>query len=1468
MKRLALFMLAASRLSALEISEILTENEGGLQDADLDSPGWIELHNEDTSAVDLSGWKLTDDPLNLAKWTLPAQTLAANGYLIVFASGKDRTTAGQELHSNFKLDPDGEYLALVRPDGVTKVTEFNPYPKLRRNVSWAMVSSPLQVTRPAWAASSSVMWRVPADDALGSSWLAVGFDDSGWTSGLTGFGYDLTPPVAAIDIKSATSVASLPSPPGWTAFTFAAVPESNSTATTATATAGGIMVKLDAVGAGLLLAARNRNGGASDILANSASLNNMAEDFIFSSTSSYLAGTPRGMDVTVTGLSASTAYPVTIYAYDRASSGTRSAIWQDATGGASATLVFNGSDGQLATDAAFSARSITINAISNASGQIILQGRAAPGGSTTSHNVFLNAVQIGAPSYASYITTNLVAQMPGSPGGLYCRAAFALANPASYHSLRLRVRYDDGFFAWLNGQLIVSRNAPGTASWDAAATADQPKAQGMTEEEIIVAIPPGLLFAGKNVLAMQGLRQGSGDTDFLLMPTVDLLGTLAAGPVYYSTVTPGAANALPYLGLVRDTVFSVDRQFFADSVTTALSCPTPGAQIRYTLDGSVPTEISGTVYSGPLTFSASAVLRAAAFYPESIPSNTDTHSYLHIPTLAAQPAAPAGWPATWGTDSEVDANDGTGNGTVPGNYAMDQRVVANAQPGYSVAESLVAIPTLSIALNPSDFLGANGIYQNPRSIGAGWERDCSVELIDPSGHEPGFHETCRIEIHGNSSRRPWRMQKHALRLSFKGEAGSARLHYRFFEDSNLKEFNKLVLRATFTDGWGLVSWDSPRYRPDDSVMMRDVWMRRSWHDLGNLSPQSRFVHVVINGLYWGVYDAAEHIDSDYAAAHLGGLSTDWEVVSDFVDPDASATSAWKSMFNAAAAGLSTPGAYTAIQQWLDPVNFADYYLLHQFGECEDWPHHNGSAYRSKTGPGTQYKWLPWDQEIALDNHSIDRISAGATNTATARTPGPLWNALRANPEWRLLVADRAHFLFNNDGPLSVTRCQDRWMSVAAELDLPIVAESARWGDTAIETPYGNLESRPGIPLKDPYTREADWLPNVNLVRDTWIPNLHNQSNSFSIISRLRGQSPALWPTTEPPAFAQHGGSVPIGYDLAISTTTAGAAIYFTQDGTDPRTPVTGAAAGALYTGPVRLAATGRVKARAVTGLPGSGAEVWSALTDAQFIVGTAASAANLVISEVCYNPPSAEGWEFIELMNISSGPIDLTGVAFTGGIEFTFPAGSLLGAGGRLVLVGDAVAFAAKFPSVTAAGVYLNKLDNSGEELALVAANGTDVRRFTFNDHAPWPRSADGGGFSLTLIAPETNPDHAIPLNWRSSVAPNGTPGTGDAWPFGGDPSADSDGDGLSNLYEYAMGDPAIGSAELVGSGLVAFRMGAGADLARVIVEESLDLDHWTALPATSLVDVSAPESGITVQTWQATSGSVRKFVRARVELR
>lgn len=118
------------------ISELMAENSSGLRDEDGDRPDWIEIHNPGPGAVDLNGWFLTDHASNLTKWRLPSVTLAPNAFVVIWASGKDRTNNVTRLHTNFRLDKGGEFLALVDP-GLNIVSSFSPaFPAQQKDVSY------------------------------------------------------------------------------------------------------------------------------------------------------------------------------------------------------------------------------------------------------------------------------------------------------------------------------------------------------------------------------------------------------------------------------------------------------------------------------------------------------------------------------------------------------------------------------------------------------------------------------------------------------------------------------------------------------------------------------------------------------------------------------------------------------------------------------------------------------------------------------------------------------------------------------------------------------------------------------------------------------------------------------------------------------------------------------------------------------------------------------------------------------------------------------------------------------------------------------------------------------------------------------------------------------------------------------------------------------------------------------------
>ncbi len=150
----------------VRINEFLASNDTGITDEDGDHSDWIELHNTGNEPVELGGWYLTDDKEDLVKWMLPSETISPGGFLVVFASKKDRSgVIGEQHHTNFKLSSAGEYLALIKADGSTIADEYtSSYPPQTSDVSYGYttegVVSFLELPTPGAANSAEALAKV------------------------------------------------------------------------------------------------------------------------------------------------------------------------------------------------------------------------------------------------------------------------------------------------------------------------------------------------------------------------------------------------------------------------------------------------------------------------------------------------------------------------------------------------------------------------------------------------------------------------------------------------------------------------------------------------------------------------------------------------------------------------------------------------------------------------------------------------------------------------------------------------------------------------------------------------------------------------------------------------------------------------------------------------------------------------------------------------------------------------------------------------------------------------------------------------------------------------------------------------------------------------------------------------------------------------------------------------------------
>lgn len=838
---------------------------------------------------------------------------------------------------------------------------------------------------------------------------------------------------------------------------------------------------------------------------------------------------------------------------------------------------------------------------------------------------------------------------------------------------------------------------------------------------------------------------------------------LAADParapqaLYLPLLAPPTRQADPPL-------FSRERGLVEQPFLLRLSSPA-GLSIRYSLDGSAPSPTQGLVYAAPIAVIGSTVVRALAHGGGLAPSPVVSHSYLLPEAVFRQSPAPAGWPADWGPDPEAPAL-----GPVSADYGMDPRLVDDPRYAARLDPALRALPSLSLSLDPEDLLGAErGLYRHSLGEGAAWERPVSVELLRADG-VGGFQVDAGIRLAGVASRHHQFTRKHSFSLRFRSRYGSKRLDYPLFPEGGVGSFDSLRLRAGFNDSFAFVPWRGQ--------YLRDRWGRDSLTAMGGLAPRGRFVHLFLNGLYWGLYELTEEPTAAFAADHLGGREEDYDVVKSDERGESGLEDGSRQAYERLLAldGLADPVRYGQAAQLLDIPAFADYMLLNIYALNLDWQANWRASRNRATGGG--FRFLPWDMEISLDllqsGHRLYDPAREDDMSVTGGVDG-LHDRLMRSPEYRQTFADRARLHLFDEGALTDAAAAGRYRRLAATVATPMLLEAARWGDS----PPGSLALRDGGLLWSAFFRQRgegatqtvdlDWAPERDRLLRDYFPRRRDRV-LWQLCDRV------LYPPLVAPRLEPAGGALYPGSRVVLRPDAGGCpgadrrgTLYFTTDGSDPRVPGSGhpdipwsgriAHTAQAYQGPLALDGYRLIRARSA--LLDRGSLIWSALTEGVY------GSPRLAFDEIHYQPLEGEGrTEFVELLNLERQPVDLSG-ASTRGITYTFPAGSLLPPGGRALLVRDPQDFGRRYPTAAVAGVFGGRLADEGEALSLVAADGqTLLAQATYESGPFWPLAPAGRGYGLQRASePRSLPPAGDPDAWRASSRPGGSPGLPDRSP-------------------------------------------------------------------------------------------------------
>ncbi len=606
---------------------------------------------------------------------------------------------------------------------------------------------------------------------------------------------------------------------------------------------------------------------------------------------------------------------------------------------------------------------------------------------------------------------------------------------------------------------------------------------------------------------------------------------------YMRSPSPAFVNNTTFEGFVRDTKFSADRGFHQEPFELSLTTGTEGAQIRYTTDGSEPSPTRGEVYSAPFTVAATSIVRAMAWKENHVSTNVDTHTFIFADDVKTQ-------------------------------ESMDERVTSDPAYTSEINEALGSqLPAMSVVVDETDFFGVNGIHTQPDRGGPSAELPISLEYFDPIDPEDRFQIRAGIRLHGGNARTH---PKKPFRLYFREQYGPARLRYPLFPGETVDVFEQLVLRSCGHDSWSLASrfGAGDADIPPHASFVRDEFLRRTERSMGLISPVGKFVHLYLNGSYWGVYNLHERPNARFYSDHLGGNAADWDVLHhpEFDDDPFTLVNgdsdAWSDLQRLSQNQVADDATYQQFQQYLDLDRYMDALIVRMWSGDYDWcgpifsrrdvgggivvsdvtvfGNKNWYAARRSRHASGKFLFHTWDAEMSMGLHLmfnlfqrdvpqrvIDLDLSGANDPGSPVSP---YAALIGYEPFKRRFADRLNMHLSSGGALHPEKAQPRLQVMIDLLDKPIIAESARWGNTATS---GRL-----------LTRNDDWRPEVEWLRDEFIVQRVNTM-------REAFQDRGILPSAEAPKLNLSGGVLADEDKIHFGTELVGAEIYYTIDGSDP-----------------------------------------------------------------------------------------------------------------------------------------------------------------------------------------------------------------------------------------------------------------------------------------------------------------------------
>lgn len=434
---------------------------------------------------------------------------------------------------------------------------------------------------------------------------------------------------------------------------------------------------------------------------------------------------------------------------------------------------------------------------------------------------------------------------------------------------------------------------------------------------------------------------------------------------YFTSPTPGSSNngaegADTYL---QPPTLLSPPGFYTEAFDLFLDHPDPEVEIRYTLDGSIPTA-ADALYTGPLN------LTDITQEPEQISAIPTTPLFAPDWYRWFEPMGPV----YKGHSLRVRAFK---TGAIASPTETGLYVIAPD------ADSRYNLPVVSITTPEGSLFGPTGIYTNHLMTGPNWEREAHFQLFETNG-TPVFSTNIGLRLHGGNSRR---YALKSFRLYFRGSLGAGALEYPIFPEGEVHTHERLLLRNSGSE------WSRTYFR--DAFAQQ---LLREYTDVDYM--RYRPAITFVNGEYWGVLNIRERFDDNYIRNHYGYARDEIDMLENIAgtvygsNNDYLALRAFMQNQD-----LDDPENYAHVASQMDVDNFRDYHIIQIFAMNTDQPGKNVRWWRAQEGGKWRWMLFDLDDSFAFGPHcdydrnglvycsGLNTISSAAVNPASSE---PSW----------------------------------------------------------------------------------------------------------------------------------------------------------------------------------------------------------------------------------------------------------------------------------------------------------------------------------------------------------------------------------------------------------------------------------------------------------------------------------------------